>query len=59
MKESAIIKTLMRTIPDCIKLLRSDQCANSKVNLTKLFENFGINMLKSANILLINFAIDV
>ena len=46
MKDSAIIKPLREQFQICIKYLRSDQCANSQLNLKKHYENFSTNLLK-------------
>ena len=47
MKSNWIIKSLMR-IPD--SYFWSDQCVDSQENLMKLFENFGTNLVKFAQI---------
>ena len=46
MKDSAIIKPLREQFQICIKYFRSDQCANSQLNLKKHYENFATNLLK-------------
>ena len=43
MGDSPIKKPLREQFQICIKYLRSDQCANSQLNLTKHSENFGTN----------------
>ena len=50
MDDSAIIKPLREQFQICIKYLRSDQCANSQLGLTKSLENSGNNLLRFVQI---------
>ena len=45
MEDGATIKPLREQFHICIKYFHSDQGANSQLNLTKCFENFGTNLL--------------